>query len=252
VAGVAALVALIHLSAIATTSAFAAETPDIRAASVAPRVFDPLVHDGKRDRTTLRFALTGSGVVRVDVLTRLGRIIRTHHFGVLGPGGYHWRWDGRKASGGMAVQGRYVIRLRGGGEAGGFVSRKVTIASPLLTTRTIERAALRQTGKPYVWGATGPGSFDCSGLTQWSYGIGGLRLPRTTYQQYRRGRPVSRDRIRPGDLVFYDTAGPGPSHVGIAVTSTTFVSATSHGVRTTSIGGAFWGAHFVGARRIVH
>jgi len=182
-------------------------------------------------------------------VARLGRIIRTHRFGVLGPGGYHWHWDGRKASGGMAAQGRYVIRLHGGGDAGGFVSRRVTIASPLLTTRKIERAALRQTGKPYVWGATGPGSFDCSGLTQWSYGIGGLRLPRTTYQQYRRGRPVSRDRIRPGDLVFYDTAGPGPSHVGIAVTSTTFVSATSHGVRTTSIGGAFWGAHFVGARR---
>jgi hypothetical protein len=253
VAGLATLVALIHVSAIATAPASAAEAPDIRSASVAPRVFDPLVHHGKRGRTTLHFALTGSGVVRVDVLTPLGRIIRTHRFGVLPPGGYRWHWDGRKASGGMAAQGRYVIRLRAGaGTTLGTVSRKVTIASPLMTTRMIDRAALRQTGKPYVWGATGPGSFDCSGLTQWSYAIGGIRLPRTTYQQYGRGRPVSRDRIRPGDLVFYDTAGPGPSHVGIAVTSTTFVSATSHGVRTTPIGGAFWGAHFVGARRIVH
>lgn len=251
-AGLATLVALIHVAAIATTPAAAADAPDIRSASVAPRVFDPIVHDGKRDRTTLTFALTGSGVVRVDVLTRSGRIIRTHRLGVLPAGGYRWRWDGRKGSGAMAPQGRYVIRLRAGaGNTAGIVARDVTIASPLETTRTIDRAALRQTGKPYVWGAVGPASFDCSGLTQWSYGIGGIRLPRTTYQQYRRGRPVSRNRIRPGDLVFYDTAGPGPSHVGIAVTSTTFVSATAHGVRTTPIGGAFWGAHFVGARRIV-
>jgi NlpC/P60 family/FlgD Ig-like domain len=246
------LVALVHLAAIATTSAVAAGTPDIRSAAVAPRVFDPLVHDGRRDRTTLTFALTGTGVVRVDVLTRRGRIIRTHRFGVLPGGTYRWHWDGRRALGAMAAQGRYVIRLRAGaGDTVGTVSRMVTIASSLFTTRTIDRAALRQTGKPYVWGATGPESFDCSGLTQWSYGVGGIRIPRTTYQQYRRGRPVARTRIRPGDLVFYDTAGPGPSHVGIAVTSTTFVSATAHGVRTTPIGGAFWGAHFVGARRIV-
>jgi NlpC/P60 family/FlgD Ig-like domain len=252
VAGLATLVALTYVTAIAITPASAADVPDIRSASVAPRVFDPLAHDGRRDRTTFAFTITGSGNVRIDVLTHSRRIIRTRRFGVLPAGGYRWRWNGRKSSGAMAPQGRYVIRLTtGAGSTTAAVTRKVVLASPLLTTRTIDRAALRQTGKPYVWGATGPASFDCSGLTQWSYRMAGIRLPRTSFEQYRRGRPLSRGSIRPGDLVFYDTGGPGPSHVGIAVTSTTFVSATAHGVRTTEIGGPFWGAHYVGARRIV-
>lgn len=176
-AGLATLVALTYVTPIATTPASATDAPDIRSASVAPRVFDPLVHDGRRDRTTFTFAITGSGNVRVDVLTHSRRIIRTRRFGVLPAGGYRWRWNGRKSSGGMAPQGRYVIRLTtGAGATTAAVTRNVVLASPLLTTRTIDRAALRQTGKPYVWGATGPASFDCSGLTQWSYRMAGIRL----------------------------------------------------------------------------
>ncbi|QIQ03096.1 C40 family peptidase [Streptomyces liangshanensis] len=69
-------------------------------------------------------------------------------------------------------------------------------------------------GKPYVWGATGPGSFDCSGLTQAAWRAAGVALPRTTYTQINAGRRVSRAQLAPGDLVFFYS---GISHVGIYI-----------------------------------
>ncbi|MFF1559102.1 NlpC/P60 family protein [Streptomyces sp. NPDC058279] len=69
-------------------------------------------------------------------------------------------------------------------------------------------------GKPYVWGATGPGSFDCSGLTQAAWGAAGVSLPRTTYTQINAGQRVSRDRLAPGDLVFFYS---GVTHVGLYI-----------------------------------
>ncbi|MFD9408438.1 NlpC/P60 family protein [Streptomyces sp. NPDC059989] len=69
-------------------------------------------------------------------------------------------------------------------------------------------------GKPYVWGATGPGSFDCSGLTQAAWRAAGVSLPRTTYTQINAGRRVSRDQLAPGDLVFFYS---GVTHVGLYV-----------------------------------
>lgn len=69
-------------------------------------------------------------------------------------------------------------------------------------------------GKPYVWGATGPSSFDCSGLTQAAYRSAGVSLPRTTYTQINSGQRVNRSELAPGDLVFFFS---GISHVGIYV-----------------------------------
>ncbi|WP_405831648.1 NlpC/P60 family protein [Streptomyces sp. NBC_00105] len=69
-------------------------------------------------------------------------------------------------------------------------------------------------GKPYVWGATGPGSFDCSGLTQAAWRSAGVSLPRTTYTQINAGRRVSRDQLAPGDLVFFYS---GVTHVGLYI-----------------------------------
>ncbi|MEU3128918.1 glycoside hydrolase [Streptomyces sp. FT05W] len=72
--------------------------------------------------------------------------------------------------------------------------------------------ARAQIGKPYVWGATGPSSYDCSGLTQAAWKAAGVDLPRTTWDQVKVGTRVSTANLRPGDLVFfYDDI----SHVGI-------------------------------------
>ena len=84
-----------------------------------------------------------------------------------------------------------------------------------------------QLGKPYEWAGNGPSSFDCSGLTVWAFRSVGIALPRTTYGQVGMGVPVDRASIQPGDLVFFDTDGSGPSHVGIATSATTVISATA-------------------------
>jgi cell wall-associated NlpC family hydrolase len=74
--------------------------------------------------------------------------------------------------------------------------------------------AYSKLGSPYVWGATGPDAFDCSGLVQAAYRSAGISLPRTTYAQIGAGRRVSRAELLPGDLVFFYS---GVSHVGIYV-----------------------------------
>ncbi|MEW2634610.1 C40 family peptidase [Streptomyces sp. NPDC048389] len=74
--------------------------------------------------------------------------------------------------------------------------------------------ARAQIGKPYVWGATGPSSYDCSGLTQAAWKAAGVDLPRTTWDQVKVGTRVATADLLPGDLVFfYDDI----SHVGIYI-----------------------------------
>lgn len=68
---------------------------------------------------------------------------------------------------------------------------------------TALRAALTQQGKPYVWGAEGPDSYDCSGLMQWAFKQAGVSLPRSSREQATVGTPVSRAALQPGDLVFF-------------------------------------------------
>ncbi|MDQ4095599.1 MAG: NlpC/P60 family protein, partial [Actinomycetota bacterium] len=64
-------------------------------------------------------------------------------------------------------------------------------------------AALSQVGKPYQWGAAGPDSYDCSGLTMWAWAHGGVSLPHNSGMQYSATPRVSLSAIQPGDLLFY-------------------------------------------------
>ncbi|MGW4976794.1 NlpC/P60 family protein [Streptomyces mirabilis] len=103
--------------------------------------------------------------------------------------------------------------------------------------------ARTQVGKPYVWGATGPGSYDCSGLTQASWKAAGVDLPRTTWDQVNVGTTVPLSDIKPGDLVFfYDDI----SHVGLYVGNGMMIHAPKPGayVREESI--------FYGGESIIH
>jgi cell wall-associated NlpC family hydrolase len=76
------------------------------------------------------------------------------------------------------------------------------------------KVAKRQHGDPYSYGATGPHRFDCSGLTQFSYGRAGLRLPRTSDAQARHARRIRKRHLRKGDLMFFHSGG-NVYHVGI-------------------------------------
>ncbi|HET6509263.1 MAG TPA: peptidoglycan-binding protein [Baekduia sp.] len=111
-------------------------------------------------------------------------------------------------------------------------------------------AAMSKVGSPYSYGSTGPSSFDCSGLTSWAMRQAGISIPRTSFAQYGTGTAVSRSNIQAGDLVFFNTAGPGASDVGLATGPTTVVSATTHGVMNHAIFDSYWGSHFVGAKRV--
>ncbi|MFC8434552.1 NlpC/P60 family protein [Streptomyces sp. NPDC057253] len=94
--------------------------------------------------------------------------------------------------------------------------------------------ARAQIGKPYVWGATGPGSYDCSGLTQAAWKAAGVTLPRVTYDQVNAGTTVSLADAQPGDLVFfYDDI----SHVGLYIGNGMMIHAPKPGayVREESI-----------------
>ena len=111
-------------------------------------------------------------------------------------------------------------------------------------------ARSRRSGAPYALGGVGPNSWDCSGLTQWAFAQAGVTLPRTSFEQASAGVHVDRAAVQAGDLVFFDANGPGASHVGIATSNTTAISATSHGVREHETTGSYWGKHYYGARRV--
>jgi cell wall-associated NlpC family hydrolase len=74
--------------------------------------------------------------------------------------------------------------------------------------------AYAQLGKPYQWGATGPGSYDCSGLVQAAWAAAGVTIPRDTYQQWAALPHIAASAIQPGDLLFYDGIGHVAMYVG--------------------------------------
>ena len=93
------------------------------------------------------------------------------------------------------------------------VVERAAAAAPTPQAAAAIRAAATRLGSPYVWGATGPGTFDCSGLTMWSYRQAGVGLPRTSRQQYAGLRKVPVADMQPGDLLFYaDGAAPSSIH----------------------------------------
>ncbi|MGW2381410.1 NlpC/P60 family protein [Streptomyces sp. NPDC001658] len=115
-------------------------------------------------------------------------------------------------------------------------SSPTTVTDPSYATKAEKALAFARTqiGKPYVWGATGPESYDCSGLTQAAWNAAGISLPRTTYDQVNAGTTVSLSAARPGDLVFfYDDV----THVGLYIGNGMMIHAPKPGayVREESI-----------------
>jgi cell wall-associated NlpC family hydrolase len=103
--------------------------------------------------------------------------------------------------------------------------------------------ALDQRGKPYRWGAQGPGAFDCSGLTWAAWRAAGVTIPRTAAGQLA-ALPHVRGRLRPGDLMIYASRSPSRRHVAMVVGRGRMVEAPGRGipVRTTSIRRGYLGA----------
>ncbi|MDQ8045428.1 MAG: NlpC/P60 family protein [Solirubrobacteraceae bacterium] len=132
----------------------------------------------------------------------------------------------------------------------GTTTQTVALADPTSGALAALAAARTRIGDPYVSGGTKPGGFDCSGLTQWAFAQAGIKIPRTSFDQYGIGTAVPKAQIQAGDLVFFDSNGAGASHVGIATSPTSAISATSHGVMEHDISAGYWAGHYVGARRV--
>ncbi len=106
------------------------------------------------------------------------------------------------------------------------------------------RAAFAELGKPYVWGAAGPDTFDCSGLTQWAWARAGVALSHYTGSQWNEGVKVAKNQLQPGDLVFF---GSDLHHVGMYVGAGRMIDAPHTGavIRVEPI----WWDQYAGAIR---
>jgi cell wall-associated NlpC family hydrolase len=152
----------------------------------------------------------------------------------------------REEAGQRAAFNDYLAAARAAGTAPTLGGRASAAA------RRAVAVALAQLGSPYVWGANGPGSFDCSGLTSFAYAAAGIAIPRVSRAQFAAyaGRPVDPLHLVPGDLVFFaDTPGNPATihHVGMYVGRGLMVEAPHTGavVRTAPI----WRSSYAGAVR---
>jgi cell wall-associated NlpC family hydrolase len=112
--------------------------------------------------------------------------------------------------------------------------------------------ALGLRGIPYRNGGSDPNGFDCSGFTQYVFAQYGIALPREVREQFRVGKAVKADDLAAGDIIFFATTDPGPSHVGIAIGGDEFVHAPSSTgvVRVEHLSSSYWSPRYLGARRI--
>jgi cell wall-associated NlpC family hydrolase len=139
--------------------------------------------------------------------------------------------------------------------AAGVPAGSVSTAGGAMTAAeltTALRAAESRQGLPYVWGAAGPSSFDCSGLVQWSFAQAGVRMPRVAADQARTGPAVPVSQLQPGDLLFYHTDPTAPgyiSHVAIYLGNGWMIQAPQPGMNVQIVPANF-GSQFAGAVRV--
>lgn len=133
------------------------------------------------------------------------------------------------------------------GSAGGSGDTSTTSVG-----QQIASYAQKYLGYPYVWGGSGPNSFDCSGFVQYIYKQFGISINRTATAQMNNGYSVSKENLAPGDLVFFYGDG-GIGHVGMYIGNGKFIHASnpSSGVIITELSSQWYSSRYAGARRIV-
>lgn len=121
------------------------------------------------------------------------------------------------------------------------------------TGATVVAEARKLVGMPYSWGGTSPETgFDCSGLVWYVGNKFGVDLPRTSQEMFDVGTAISRENLQAGDLVFFTTYAPGPSHVGIYDGQGGFIHSQNAetGVKVTQLASEWWASRYLGARRV--
>ncbi len=115
--------------------------------------------------------------------------------------------------------------------------------------KQIVRTAQRYLGVKYRYGGTTPGGFDCSGYVMYVYRENGIPMPRSLLKQYRSGKRISLNRVRPGDLVFFNITGRRISHVGLYVGNNRFIHSPRTGKRISfaDMNKRYWRKRYAGA-----
>lgn len=127
-------------------------------------------------------------------------------------------------------------------ETGGKVA---PLAAPII------KLAAQYLGDPYHWGGASPqAGFDCSGFVQWLYGQKGISLPRTTFEQWKAGTPVTGP-LKPGDIVFFYKTAAGPDHEGLYIGNGQFIQSPHTGdvIKVSKL--SDYKSVYMGARRIL-
>ncbi len=148
----------------------------------------------------------------------------------------------------------YSVNSGGVTPGGTGVAGGATIGATLTRgeVSTMLAAALSRQGMPYVWGAAGPTSFDCSGLVQWSFGRAGIAMPRVAADQARTGPLIPSSEAQPGDLMFWRTDPTAPgyiSHVAIYIGNGQMIQAPEPG-QNVEVVPAVFGAGFAGVVQV--
>lgn len=119
----------------------------------------------------------------------------------------------------------------------------------------IVKTALTKKGCPYIWGATGPKSFDCSGLTQWCYKQNGIYIPRVAADQAQYGKKIEKNQLKKGDLIFFRTEKNSKriSHVGMYIGNGLMIHSPHTGdvVKIVSIHTSSWQRKYAWACRYI-
>ncbi|WP_277673606.1 NlpC/P60 family protein [Piscibacillus halophilus] len=122
---------------------------------------------------------------------------------------------------------------------------------PSAQSDSVTSTAKNYMGSPYVWGGTSPSGFDCSGFLQYVFEQHGISLPRTVDSIYYSTKPVDQPSV--GDLVFFETYKPGPSHAGIYLGDGNFIHAgLSSGVTISNMNNSYWSSRYIGPRRVAN
>lgn len=103
-------------------------------------------------------------------------------------------------------------------------------------------------GTPYVWGGESVNGFDCSGFIKYIFATQNITTPRTVSDMWNFATSVDKPSV--GDLVFFETYQPGPSHMGIYIGNNKFIHAGSHGVEITDMNYSYWQKRYIGAKRV--
>lgn len=157
------------------------------------------------------------------------------------------KYDGRTGY----VYNKYVSGVKTSGSTGQQSDNTSVSASSVVSF------AKSKLGKPYVWGAQGPNSFDCSGFTYYVFkNSAGITLPRTSSAQSKYGKSVSKSNLKAGDLIFFDTVGPNNgavTHVGLYIGNGQFIHAASGQgkVVINNLNSSYYVKAYVNARRVL-